>query len=285
LGATGIGVVRPRVRVAPDRFRPCRRWRRGAGGIRRSRLGRRRRARVDRVVLRRDRPALGQRPALDRCPTACCDCYCSRRGRSADVDRSSFLCSHWRRAARAYGCGNGYGNYIYLKATDATCAVMAHLSRIDVNPGQQVARVTDGATAVDARDDAVEPGADLGPLREAEIHRVVRVDRGMRVGAARRLGDLRRRPLSQQPVRREPCATGVGRARDGVIGGVADAGRQLVGQVELLGDRHRCAGSGGSRSGDRSDDMEEDACRARPASDPCHAIPGRRLCGDGDDDA
>jgi murein DD-endopeptidase MepM/ murein hydrolase activator NlpD len=43
-------------------------------------------------------------------------------------------------AAGNYGCGNGYGNYIYLKATDATCAVTAHVSRIDVNPGQQVAQ-------------------------------------------------------------------------------------------------------------------------------------------------
>jgi hypothetical protein len=37
-----------------------------------------------------------------------------------------------------YGCGNGYGNYVYLKASDGTCAVMAHLSRIDVSPGQQL---------------------------------------------------------------------------------------------------------------------------------------------------
>lgn len=35
-------------------------------------------------------------------------------------------------------CGAGYGNYIYLKASDGTCAVMAHLSRIDVAPGHQV---------------------------------------------------------------------------------------------------------------------------------------------------
>src|SRR5262249_39502291 len=27
-----------------------------------------------------------------------------------------------------YSCGNGYGNYVYLKASDGTCAVMAHLS-------------------------------------------------------------------------------------------------------------------------------------------------------------
>ena len=45
-------------------------------------------------------------------------------------------------AVGSYSCGNGYGNYVYLKATDGTCAVMAHLSRIDVNPGQQVAQYT-----------------------------------------------------------------------------------------------------------------------------------------------
>jgi murein DD-endopeptidase MepM/ murein hydrolase activator NlpD len=37
-----------------------------------------------------------------------------------------------------YSCGNGYGNYVYLKASDGTCAVMAHLSRVDVSPGQQL---------------------------------------------------------------------------------------------------------------------------------------------------
>ncbi|MGN6188278.1 MAG: M23 family metallopeptidase [Conexibacter sp.] len=37
-------------------------------------------------------------------------------------------------------CGNGYGNYIYLKASDGTCAVLAHMSQIDVAPGQQVAQ-------------------------------------------------------------------------------------------------------------------------------------------------
>lgn len=37
-------------------------------------------------------------------------------------------------------CGAGYGNYIYLKASDGTCAVMAHLSQINVSPGQQVAQ-------------------------------------------------------------------------------------------------------------------------------------------------
>jgi hypothetical protein len=35
-------------------------------------------------------------------------------------------------------CGNGYGNYIYLKAADGTCAVMAHMSQISVTYGQQV---------------------------------------------------------------------------------------------------------------------------------------------------
>ncbi|MGH8303379.1 MAG: M23 family metallopeptidase [Steroidobacteraceae bacterium] len=35
-------------------------------------------------------------------------------------------------------CGNGYGNYIYLKASDGTCAVMAHMSQISVSYGQQI---------------------------------------------------------------------------------------------------------------------------------------------------
>lgn len=35
-------------------------------------------------------------------------------------------------------CGAGYGNYIYLKASDGTCAVMAHLSQINVALGQQI---------------------------------------------------------------------------------------------------------------------------------------------------
>lgn len=37
-----------------------------------------------------------------------------------------------------HSCGAGYGNYIYLKASDGTCAVMAHLSAIKVTLGQQV---------------------------------------------------------------------------------------------------------------------------------------------------
>ncbi len=39
-----------------------------------------------------------------------------------------------------YSCGSGYGNYVYLKASDGTCAIMAHLSEIDVALGQQVAQ-------------------------------------------------------------------------------------------------------------------------------------------------
>jgi murein DD-endopeptidase MepM/ murein hydrolase activator NlpD len=35
-------------------------------------------------------------------------------------------------------CGGGFGNYVYLKAPDGTCAVMAHLSQLDVTPGQQI---------------------------------------------------------------------------------------------------------------------------------------------------
>jgi murein DD-endopeptidase MepM/ murein hydrolase activator NlpD len=37
-----------------------------------------------------------------------------------------------------YLCGDGFGNYLYLKATDGTCAVMAHLSQLNVTPGQQI---------------------------------------------------------------------------------------------------------------------------------------------------
>lgn len=37
-------------------------------------------------------------------------------------------------------CGNGYGNYLYLKATDGSCALFAHLSSVAVNLGQQVAQ-------------------------------------------------------------------------------------------------------------------------------------------------
>ncbi len=35
-------------------------------------------------------------------------------------------------------CGDGFGNYVYLKAPDGTCAVMAHLSQLNVTPGQQI---------------------------------------------------------------------------------------------------------------------------------------------------
>jgi hypothetical protein len=35
-------------------------------------------------------------------------------------------------------CGDGYGNYVYLKAIDGTCAQMGHLSRVDVAYGQTV---------------------------------------------------------------------------------------------------------------------------------------------------
>jgi murein DD-endopeptidase MepM/ murein hydrolase activator NlpD len=35
-------------------------------------------------------------------------------------------------------CASGYGNYVYLKAADGTCAVMAHLSKVDVTYGQQI---------------------------------------------------------------------------------------------------------------------------------------------------
>lgn len=35
-------------------------------------------------------------------------------------------------------CGAGYGNYVYLKAIDGTCAQMAHLSQVNVSYGQTV---------------------------------------------------------------------------------------------------------------------------------------------------
>jgi murein DD-endopeptidase MepM/ murein hydrolase activator NlpD len=41
-----------------------------------------------------------------------------------------------------WSCGSGYGNYIYLKATDGTCALTAHLSQINVSLGQEVPQYT-----------------------------------------------------------------------------------------------------------------------------------------------
>lgn len=35
-------------------------------------------------------------------------------------------------------CGGGFGNYVLLQAGDGTCGLTAHLSRVDVQPGQQV---------------------------------------------------------------------------------------------------------------------------------------------------
>ncbi len=37
-----------------------------------------------------------------------------------------------------HSCGSGYGNYVYLKASDGTCAITAHLSRVSVSLGQQL---------------------------------------------------------------------------------------------------------------------------------------------------
>jgi murein DD-endopeptidase MepM/ murein hydrolase activator NlpD len=37
-------------------------------------------------------------------------------------------------------CGGGYGNYVYLKAPDGTCAVLGHMTDVAVVPGQQVPR-------------------------------------------------------------------------------------------------------------------------------------------------
>jgi murein DD-endopeptidase MepM/ murein hydrolase activator NlpD len=43
-------------------------------------------------------------------------------------------------AVGAKSCGSGYGNYVYLKAPDGTCAIMAHLSQVNVALGQQIAQ-------------------------------------------------------------------------------------------------------------------------------------------------
>lgn len=40
------------------------------------------------------------------------------------------------------GCGGGFGNYVLLKAADGTCSLQAHLSRVDVNPGQTAPKYT-----------------------------------------------------------------------------------------------------------------------------------------------
>lgn len=42
----------------------------------------------------------------------------------------------------SWGCNSGYGNFVYLKAADNTCAIYAHLTSIAVALGQQVDRYT-----------------------------------------------------------------------------------------------------------------------------------------------
>lgn len=60
-----------------------------------------------------------------------------RAGFTGVVARISNGCGEGNRS-----CGSGYGNYIYLKATDGTCALTAHLSQLVVSLGQQVAQYT-----------------------------------------------------------------------------------------------------------------------------------------------
>ena len=45
-------------------------------------------------------------------------------------------------ASGSWGCNSGYGNFVYLKAPDNTCAIYAHLTSIAVAVGQQVDRYT-----------------------------------------------------------------------------------------------------------------------------------------------
>jgi murein DD-endopeptidase MepM/ murein hydrolase activator NlpD len=60
-----------------------------------------------------------------------------RAGFTGVVARISNGCGEGNRS-----CGSGYGNYIYLKAADGTCAITAHLSQIRVSLGQQVPQYT-----------------------------------------------------------------------------------------------------------------------------------------------
>ena len=43
-------------------------------------------------------------------------------------------------ASGSWGCNRGFGNFVYLKHADGTCALFAHLTAINVAAGQQVAR-------------------------------------------------------------------------------------------------------------------------------------------------
>jgi hypothetical protein len=45
-------------------------------------------------------------------------------------------------ASGSWGCNHGFGNFVYLKHVDGTCALHAHLTAINVAAGQQIARYT-----------------------------------------------------------------------------------------------------------------------------------------------
>jgi murein DD-endopeptidase MepM/ murein hydrolase activator NlpD len=42
--------------------------------------------------------------------------------------------------SKSWGCNSGFGNFVYLKHADGTCALHAHLAAINVAAGQQIAR-------------------------------------------------------------------------------------------------------------------------------------------------
>jgi murein DD-endopeptidase MepM/ murein hydrolase activator NlpD len=44
--------------------------------------------------------------------------------------------------SNSWGCGSGYGNFVYIKAPDNSCAIYAHLTALSVSLGQQVDRYT-----------------------------------------------------------------------------------------------------------------------------------------------
>jgi murein DD-endopeptidase MepM/ murein hydrolase activator NlpD len=60
-----------------------------------------------------------------------------RAGFSGAVARVSNTCRPGQ-----FACGGGFGNYVLLKGADGTCALMAHLSRVDVGYGQQLTKYT-----------------------------------------------------------------------------------------------------------------------------------------------
>lgn len=60
-----------------------------------------------------------------------------RAGFNGVVARINRVC-----APASPGCGGGFGNYVLLKAPDGTCALHAHLSRVDVEPSQPARKYT-----------------------------------------------------------------------------------------------------------------------------------------------